>query len=64
MPSIKWSKGLKFKTITITAKDKVCFSKGSACNPQQCEFAKGHFDRVNGSSTQYFKGIENTFSRE
>jgi len=38
--------GLKFKTITITAKDKVCFNKDSACNPEQCKFAKGHFDRV------------------
>ena len=55
--------GLKFKTITITAKDKVCFSKGSACNPQQCEFAKGHFDRVNDALLDILEH-ENTFSRE
>lgn len=55
--------GLKFKTITLTAKDKVCFSKGSACNPEQCEFAKGHFDRVNEALLDILKN-ENTFSRE
>ncbi|MBU3112053.1 ATP-dependent DNA helicase [Clostridium lacusfryxellense] len=55
--------GLKFKTTTITAKDKVCFSKGSACNPEQCEFAKGHFDRVNEALLDILKN-EDTFSRE
>jgi len=55
--------GLEFKTITITAKDKVCFSKGSACNPEQCKFAKGHFDRVNDALLDILKN-ENTFSRE
>lgn len=55
--------GLKFKTITITAKDKVCFSKGSACNPEQCEFAKGHFDRVNEALLDILEN-EDAFSRE
>lgn len=40
-------KGLKFKTITLTAKDKICFEKDSSCNPEQCQYAKGHFDRIN-----------------
>lgn len=40
-------KGLQFKTITLTAKDKICFKEESNCNPEYCEFAKGHFDRVN-----------------
>lgn len=56
-------RGLEFKTITITAKDKVCFSKGSACNPEQCLFAKGHFDRVNNAIFDILKN-ENTFSRD
>jgi Rad3-related DNA helicase len=38
---------LALKTVTLTAKDKICFSKGSACNPEQCSYARGHFDRVN-----------------
>lgn len=40
-------RNLQFKTITLTAKDKVCFNKGAGCNPEACEFARGHFDRVN-----------------
>ncbi|MDP4088286.1 MAG: ATP-dependent DNA helicase [Bacillota bacterium] len=39
--------GLSLKSITLTAKDKICFNKGSACNPEACSYAKGHFDRVN-----------------
>ncbi|WP_139903572.1 ATP-dependent DNA helicase [Clostridium thermarum] len=38
---------LALKTVTLTAKEKICFSKGSVCNPEQCIYAKGHFDRVN-----------------
>ena len=38
---------LLFKTVTLTAKDKICFNKGSACNPEQCSYARGHFDRIN-----------------
>lgn len=55
--------GLKFKTITLTAKDKVCLSKGSSCNPEQCKFAKGHFDRVNAALLDILEN-ENTFTRE
>ncbi|MDD4835202.1 MAG: ATP-dependent DNA helicase [Lutispora sp.] len=40
-------KGLKLIFITITAKDKVCFKEERECNPKYCEYAKGHFDRVN-----------------
>lgn len=39
--------GLNIKAITLTAKDKICFKEKAICNPEKCEFAKGHFDRVN-----------------
>lgn len=39
--------GLKFKTITLTAKEKLCFCEKTECNPDACPYAKGHFDRVN-----------------
>ncbi len=42
--------GMDFKTVTITAKEKVCFSltdTGAECNPVSCPYAKGHNDRVN-----------------
>ncbi|MTI47473.1 MAG: ATP-dependent DNA helicase [Firmicutes bacterium] len=38
---------LKFKSITLTAKDKICFKEESNCNPDYCEFARGHFNRAN-----------------
>ncbi|MCL2509049.1 MAG: PD-(D/E)XK nuclease family protein [Oscillospiraceae bacterium] len=40
-------KGLRFKSVTLRAKDKICFLEERACNPDSCEYAKGHFDRVN-----------------
>lgn len=40
-------KNLKFKTVWITAKDKICFKEESNCDPEVCEYAKGHFDRIN-----------------
>lgn len=39
--------GLKMKTITLTAKEKICFCDQKECNPDACPYAKGHFDRVN-----------------
>ena len=39
--------GLKMKTLTLTAKDKICFCEKTVCNPEYCAFAKGHYDRVN-----------------
>lgn len=39
--------GLQWKTITLTAKEKICFLDEADCNPELCPYAKGHFDRVN-----------------
>ncbi len=39
--------GLKMKTITLTAKEKICFCEQTECNPDACPYAKGHYDRVN-----------------
>ncbi len=41
------SQGLLFKTITLTAKEKLCPMEKTECNPEQCPYAKGHYDRVN-----------------
>ena len=38
------SKGLKFKSVTITAKDKICPFQEAECNPDSCPYAKGHYD--------------------
>ncbi len=39
--------GLKFKTVTLTAKEKICFLEKTDCNPIGCMYAKGHYDRIN-----------------
>lgn len=39
--------GLHFKSISITAKDKMCVMEETKCNPEYCERAKGHYDRIN-----------------
>lgn len=38
---------LKLKTLTLTAKDKICFLDKATCYPEKCSYAKGHFDRCN-----------------
>ena len=45
--SLLRQKGLRFKSIILTAKEKICFQGHTECNPEQCPYAKGHFDRVN-----------------
>lgn len=45
--SLLKEKGLLYKTITLTAKKKICFCEEAECNPDACPYAKGHFDRVN-----------------
>lgn len=39
--------GLKFKSVVITAKEKICPLQEMECNPVACPCAKGHYDRVN-----------------
>ena len=39
--------GLIWKSLTITAKEKVCFYSETNCNPDYCIYAKGHYDRIN-----------------
>ena len=40
-------RGLLFKTVILTARDKICFLEEAECNPVACPYAKGHFDRIN-----------------
>jgi Rad3-related DNA helicase len=39
--------GLKSHVLEITAKDRICPLEERACNPEQCPYAKGFFDRIN-----------------
>jgi DNA excision repair protein ERCC-2 len=57
------NRGLKIKSITLTAKDKICFSPDSACHPDECEFAKGHYDRLDEALRDIFHQDAFTRSR-
>lgn len=46
-------KGLKLKTLTITAKEKICFGEGK-CKPEECPYAAGYFDRINDAVADIF----------
>ena len=38
---------LRMKSVSLTAKEKMCFCEEVNCNPDACPYAKGHFDRIN-----------------
>lgn len=38
---------MRYKTIMLTAKEKICFCNKTECNPDYCPYAKGHYDRIN-----------------
>lgn len=41
------ARNLQCKSVTLTAREKICILKKPDCNPKACPRAKGHFDRVN-----------------
>jgi Rad3-related DNA helicase len=62
--------GLSFTTITLTAKEKLCFQDEMDCSPESCPFAKGHFDRINQAlydlitnETVFTRGVIETYAR-
>ena len=55
--------GLKFKSVILTAKDKICFMEERECNPEYCPYAKGHFDRINDAIYDLLTHRDN-FNRE
>ncbi len=50
--------GLRMKTVTLTAKEKICFMDETECNPDACPYAKGHFDRVNDAVFEFISSGE------
>ncbi|MBQ6887949.1 MAG: ATP-dependent DNA helicase [Lachnospiraceae bacterium] len=55
--------GLKFKTVILTAKEKICFMDEAQCNPEYCPYAKGHYDRINDAMFELLVN-EDSFNRE
>ena len=61
--SLLRGQGLQFKTVTLTAKEKICFMEEVECNPEACPYAKGHFDRVNDAMYELLTNRD-CFNRE
>lgn len=55
--------GLCLKSVTITAKDKVCFKNETKCQKDYCEFADGYYDRINEAVLDIVSN-ENLMNRE
>ena len=37
---------LSISDIVITSKEKICFCKGKSCNPDECPFTKGYYNKI------------------
>ena len=55
--------GLRFKSVILTAREKICFLEEPQCSPDCCPYARGHFDRVNDAMYDLLTGQE-SFTRE
>jgi DNA excision repair protein ERCC-2 len=54
--------GLKLKSLSLTAKEKICFNPDRLCHPDECEYARGHFSRLNAALKDAFTG--DSFTRD
>ncbi|ANS73677.1 ATP-dependent helicase [Paenibacillus yonginensis] len=41
------AQGLHLNSVTITAKDKICFKEEEACDAGHCSLCEGYYDRIN-----------------
>ncbi|MCG6895039.1 MAG: ATP-dependent DNA helicase, partial [Desulfobacteraceae bacterium] len=46
--------GLRIKSVTLTAKEKICFLQEPTCHPDECPYARGHYDRIGGAVADAF----------
>lgn len=56
-------RGLRMKTVLLTAKEKICPLDKAICNPDACPYAKGHYDRINDAVYDLLIN-EDSFTRE
>lgn len=54
---------MRLKSVTLTAKEKICPMDECECNPVKCPYAKGHYDRINDAMYDFLEN-EDEFSRE
>jgi DNA excision repair protein ERCC-2 len=48
-------KGLRMKSISLTAKDKLCFDNDKLCNGTECEYAHQYYERINSAVHDAFQ---------
>ena len=53
--TILMGQGLRLKTVTLTAKEKICFHADAECDRDECDFAKGYHDRIDEAVTRAFE---------
>lgn len=46
--------GLRIKYVSLTAKEKVCFNPDKNCSGDECEFAKGYYNRIGEARESIF----------
>ncbi|MEG2660123.1 MAG: ATP-dependent DNA helicase [Oscillospiraceae bacterium] len=51
------------KSLTLTAKDKICFLDTRECTPDACIYANGYYDRINDALLRFLRG-NNIFTKE
>ena len=54
-------KGLELNNILITAKKKICFCDEQKCNPEDCPYARGYYNKIQGV-LKYALSTENEFT--
>lgn len=54
---------LRLKTLTLTAKDKICFGTERDCIPEACPYANGYYDRINSALYQFLQQAD-SFDRD
>ena len=38
--------GAALASVTVTAKERICFNPGAPCDPESCSYSRGYFDRA------------------
>ncbi len=52
--SVMRNQGLQLKSLTLTAKDKICPHPDATCTPEDCPRARGHYDRMKNARIAAF----------
>ncbi len=46
--------GVRLRSVTLTAREKICFNPEKACNGEECAFARGYYDRLGEAVEELF----------